>query len=109
VSCDGLGRIASERLACHPFDVVIALSGATELAFLQTDTPTVLIEDANFALLHNYHAHFSSLLESSAYQLHTLQAKGISKADWDTWGQVTSQALAEMLCQQKHLELLMQS
>ena len=74
-------QIASERLAYHPFDVVIALSGATELAFLETDTPTVLIEDANFALLHNYHAHFSSLLESSAYQLHTLQAKGISKAD----------------------------
>ena len=74
-------QIANERLAHHTFDVVIALSGATELAFLETDTPTVLIEDANFALLHNYHAHFSSLLESSAYQLHTLQTKGISKAD----------------------------
>jgi glycosyltransferase involved in cell wall biosynthesis len=74
-------QIASERLARHPFDVIIALSGATEIAFLQTHTPTVLIEDANFALLRNYHAHFSSLLESSVYQLHTIQAKGISKAD----------------------------
>jgi glycosyltransferase involved in cell wall biosynthesis len=74
-------QIASKRLAHRSFDVIIALSGATELAFLQTSTPTVLIEDANFALLRNYHAHFSSLLESSAYQLHSLQAKGISKAD----------------------------
>ncbi len=74
-------QIASERLARHPFDVIIALSGATELAFLQTHTPTVLIEDANFALLRDYHADFSSLLESSVYQLHTIQARGISQAN----------------------------
>ena len=77
----GNAQIASKRLASRSFDVIIALSGATELAFLQTHTPTVLIEDANFALLRDYHAHFSSLLGSSAYQLDTLQAKGISKAD----------------------------
>ena len=75
------GRIASQRLAHGSFDVVVALSGATELAFLQTDVPTVLIEDANFALLHDYHPHFSSLLKSSAYQIDTLQARGISKAN----------------------------
>lgn len=74
-------QIASKRLVHHSFDVIIALSGATELAFLQTDTPTVLIEDANFALLRNYHACFSSLLKSSVCQLDILQAKGISKAN----------------------------
>jgi glycosyltransferase involved in cell wall biosynthesis len=74
-------QIASERLARGSFDLVVALSGAMELAFLQTGIPTVLIEDANFALLRDYHPHFSSLLKSSAYQLDTLQAKGISKAN----------------------------
>ena len=74
-------QIASRRLAARQFDVIIALSGATELAFLYTHTPTVLIEDANFALLRNYHAHFSSLLKSSIYQLDILQAKSIGKAD----------------------------
>jgi glycosyltransferase involved in cell wall biosynthesis len=74
-------QIAFERLRSRPFDVVVAVAGATELAFLQTPLPKVLIEDANFALLHNYHPRFSSLLKSSAHQLAMLQAKGIANAD----------------------------
>jgi glycosyltransferase involved in cell wall biosynthesis len=74
-------HIAAEKLATRPFDVVIAVTGATELAFLHTPLPKVLIEDANFALLQNYYPQFSSLLKSSAHQLDTLQAKGLANAD----------------------------
>ncbi len=73
-------KVATKRLATHSFDVIIALSGATEMAFLETDVPIVLVEDANFAVLHNYHQHFSSLLESSLHQLNDIQARGIRKA-----------------------------
>ena len=74
-------QIAAEKLASRPFDVVIAVTGATELAFLRTPLPKVLIEDANFALLHNYYPQFSSLLKTSARQLDMLQAQGIANAD----------------------------
>src|SRR5579859_5920612 len=74
-------QIAAEKLLSRPFDVVVAVTGATELAFLQTPLPKVLIEDANFALLHDYYPQFSSLLKSSARQLDLLQAKGIANAD----------------------------
>lgn len=74
-------QIAGQRLANQKFDIVVALSGATELAFLQTTAPKILIEDANFALLQNYHAQFSSLLKSSVRQLNMIQTKGIAQAD----------------------------
>ncbi len=73
-------RVADTRLAGRSFDVIFALSGATEIAFLQTAIPIVLVEDANFAVLHGYHQHFSSLLESSAFQVNDIQKRGISKA-----------------------------
>ncbi len=74
-------KVADMRLASGSFDVIFALSGATEIAFLQTDIPIVLVEDANFAVLRGYHQHFSYLLESSAYQIDDIQKRGISKAD----------------------------
>ncbi|GCF06888.1 glycosyltransferase family 4 protein [Dictyobacter arantiisoli] len=74
-------RIAQKRLTDKSFDVVIALSGATEIAYLQTALPVVLVEDANFPLLHGYHQHFSSLLTSSAQQVNEIQARGLARAD----------------------------
>jgi len=74
-------KVADMRLAGEPFDVIFALSGATEIAFLQTDIPIVLVEDANFAVLRGYHQNFSYLLKSSAYQIDDIQKRGISKAD----------------------------
>jgi glycosyltransferase involved in cell wall biosynthesis len=73
-------HLADQRLAQQMVDVVIALCGATELAFLETNVPTILIEDANFALLKNYHAQFSELLGCSARQLEVLQTRSIDKA-----------------------------
>lgn len=74
-------KVADMRLAGGSFDVIFALSGATEIAFLQTDIPIVLVEDANFAVLRGYHQHFSYLLERSADQIDDIQKRGISKAD----------------------------
>ncbi len=74
-------KVANTRLVEQPFDVIFALSGATEIAFLQTNIPIVLVEDANFAVLCDYHQHFSYLLESSAYQIDDIQKRGISRAE----------------------------
>jgi glycosyltransferase involved in cell wall biosynthesis len=74
-------KVADTRLAGRSFDVIFALSGATEIAFLQTKVPIVLVEDANFAVLHGYHQHFSNLLESSAYQINDIQKRGINRAN----------------------------
>ncbi|GCE23428.1 glycosyltransferase family 4 protein [Dictyobacter kobayashii] len=73
--------LASERLAARPFDIIVSLSGATEIAFLKTTLPIVLVEDANFPLLRGYHQHFSALLECSASQVNDIQARGIRNAD----------------------------
>ena len=67
-------------LAEPPYDVIIAPSGGTEIAFLETDTPIVLIEDANFALLQNYYAEYSNLLKRSAYETNALEELAIKKA-----------------------------
>ncbi len=72
---------ADAWLSGRSFDIVVALNGATELAFLQTRIPVALFEDANFAVLHNYYPQFSSLLRGSARQLDTLQRRGIERAD----------------------------
>jgi glycosyltransferase involved in cell wall biosynthesis len=55
-------KIAASRLAGRSFDVIIAPRGTTEVAYLQTDIPIVLVKDATFALMHNYYPNFSNLL-----------------------------------------------
>lgn len=71
---------AARQLAGRSFDVLIAPSGGTEIAFLETDIPIVLIEDANFAALHNYYAEYSNLVKRSRYQTDTLEQFAIDKA-----------------------------
>lgn len=73
-------KVAAAKLAEQSFDVIIAPSGGTEIAFLETDIPIVLIEDANFALLHNYYAEYSNLLKRSAYETNALEELAIKKA-----------------------------
>lgn len=73
-------KAAAPRLAGHDFDVIIAPSGGTEIAFLETDIPVVLIEDANFALLHNYYAEYSNLVKRSAYETNALEQLAVDKA-----------------------------
>ncbi len=73
-------KVVEKRLMGQSFDVIFALSGSTEIAFLETSIPIVLVEDANFAVLCGYHQHFSNLLNFSAYQIDDIQKRSISKA-----------------------------
>jgi len=74
------GRVASKLITGQSFDVIVAPSGTREIAFLNTDIPILLIEDATFALLHNYHQNFSNLLSRSIYETNAVQDLGIQKA-----------------------------
>lgn len=74
-------KVTDKRLAGQSFDVIFALSGSTEIAFLETTIPIILVEDANFAVLYDYHQHFSCLLDCSAYQIDDIQKRSISKAE----------------------------
>src|SRR5256885_2031442 len=51
-------NIVTQRLAGQSFDVIVAPSCGTEIALLETDIPIVLIEDATFAILHNYYPQY---------------------------------------------------
>lgn len=73
-------RIAARRLAKQYFDVIVAPSCATEIAFLETDIPIVLIEDATFALLHNYYPQYRNLLNRSIYEVNVLEELAIKRA-----------------------------
>jgi len=73
-------RIAAQRLARLSVDVIIASSCATEIAFLETDIPIVLIEGATFAQLHNYYPQYSNLLNRSAHEGNMLHELALKKA-----------------------------
>ncbi len=72
---------AAQKLLEHPFDVVVAPASLTEVAFLDTDIPIVLVEDATFALLHNYYPQYSNLTESSVRTMDTISKRAIKKAN----------------------------
>jgi glycosyltransferase involved in cell wall biosynthesis len=73
-------KAVTQELAGRSFDVIMAPSGGTEIAFLETDIPIVLIEDANFALLHNYYFGYSNLLKRSVYETDALERMAIKRA-----------------------------
>ncbi len=73
-------KVVAPQLAGQSFNVIVAPSGGTEIAFLETDVPIVLIEDANFALLHDYYAEYSNLLERSAYEVDVLEKEALQRA-----------------------------
>jgi glycosyltransferase involved in cell wall biosynthesis len=73
-------NILSKKLADQSFDFIFGPSCATEVAFLETDIPIVLTEDANVALLLDYYAQFSHLLKRSHYEANTLEGMGLKRA-----------------------------
>jgi len=73
-------KVVAQRLAERSFDVIVAPTGQSEIAFLETDIPIVLVEDATYGLLLNYHQHYSNLLKRSIYELHTLESLAIKRA-----------------------------
>src|SRR6266702_2997974 len=74
------GKIMPQKLATSDFDVIVAPSCATEIAYLETDIPIVLIEDANFAVLHDYYAQYSNLLKRSLHEVDMLESLALRKA-----------------------------
>jgi glycosyltransferase involved in cell wall biosynthesis len=73
-------KVAERRLAVQSYDVIIAPSGGTEIAFLETEIPIILVEDANFALLQDYYTEYSNLLKRSAFETNTLEELAIKRA-----------------------------
>src|SRR5947207_8172490 len=73
-------KVMGLTLEQRSFDVIVAPSCATEIGFLETDIPIVLIEDATFALLHEYYAQYRTLLTRSVYETDTLDGLAIKKA-----------------------------
>ncbi len=67
-------------LAANSFDVIIAPASTTEIAFIDTDIPIVLIEDATFASLHNYYPQYSALPKNAVREMNFLSEKAIKKA-----------------------------
>ncbi len=73
-------KVVARKLVNQSFDVIVAPSGGTEIAFLKTDIPIVLIEDANFALLRNYYSDYSHLLKRSEREVNALEELAVKKA-----------------------------
>src|SRR2546428_5664132 len=61
-------KIAAQRLAGQRFDVIVAPDCVPEVAFLQTNIPTLLPLDVTFRLQQDYYPEYSHLLAFSAHQ-----------------------------------------
>jgi len=74
-------NVTAQRLRGQSFDVIVAPAGATEIAFLQTDIPIVLVEDATYELLFDYYPICSNLLRRSIYEMNVIQDLALKKAN----------------------------
>src|SRR6266849_5440009 len=73
-------QVLTRRLVGQDFDLIFASSGWTETAFLETDIPIVLVEDANFALLSGYYPEFSNFFPRFQYEVNMLEELALNKA-----------------------------
>ena len=73
-------RIATKKLAGQSFDLIVAPSGAADIAFLKANVPIVLIEDATFPILHNYYPQYSNLLNISIREANAVGQLAINNA-----------------------------
>lgn len=73
-------HVTAQRLAKQSFDVIVSPVGATEIAFLETNIPIVLVEDMTYKLLFDYYPVFSNLTKRSIYEMNTLQDVSLRKA-----------------------------
>ena len=60
--------------------MIVAPAGAQTTAFLKTNIPIVIVDDALYALLFNYHPLYTNLLKRSVYELNTVEKRAIEKA-----------------------------
>jgi hypothetical protein len=56
-------KATAQKIALQAFDVIVAPTGAPEVAFLETDIPIVLVADSTYALLLDYYPEFSNVLK----------------------------------------------
>ncbi len=68
-------------LASDTFDVIFAPGSTTEVAFMHTDIPLVLFEDATFASLRDYYPQYSNLSKRIVRNMNDLADRAIQKAD----------------------------
>jgi glycosyltransferase involved in cell wall biosynthesis len=73
-------KVASQRLAQQPFDVIVAPTGETEIAYLDTDIPIVLVTDSTYHIMDDYYPAFSNILESSYRELESVATRAIHKS-----------------------------
>jgi len=73
-------RIIQKLLVRQRYDFIFAPVGASEIAFLETTTPIILVEDGTFAQLHNYYPGYSRLLSWSARQGHAIEMAAYQNA-----------------------------
>lgn len=71
---------ANVRLHELSLDVIVAAASTSEVAFIETDIPIVLVEDATFAVLHDYYPQYSNLPKSITREMNKLSATAINKA-----------------------------
>ncbi|GHO98018.1 glycosyl transferase [Reticulibacter mediterranei] len=73
-------HMIAAQLAKRRFDLIVAPVAATEIAFLETRIPIILVEDATYGQLINYNAEYTHLLECSKRELHIIEQHALQKA-----------------------------
>ncbi len=73
-------KAGARWLANQSVDLIVAPAGATEIAFLKTDIPIVLVEDATYGQLTGYYPEYSNLLKRSIYERDIIQDRALKKA-----------------------------
>ncbi|MGZ3645180.1 MAG: glycosyltransferase family 4 protein [Ktedonobacteraceae bacterium] len=74
-------KICAHWLAEQTFDVIVSPDGATEIAFLETDIPILLIGDSTHGSLLDYYPEYSHFMKKSVYQIHAVQRLALKNAD----------------------------
>lgn len=75
-----LASAASRHLLKERFDVIVAPASLAQVAFLETDIPVIIVEDATFALLLDYYPQYSDMLSRSIEQMQAVTVRGMRKA-----------------------------
>lgn len=73
-------KAGARWLANQSVDLIVAPAGVIEIAFLETDIPIVLVEDATWGQLIGYYPEYSNLMRRSIYEKKTIQELALKKA-----------------------------
>jgi glycosyltransferase involved in cell wall biosynthesis len=73
-------KIATRQLVGQSFDVIVAPMGWAELAYLETDIPTIFVGDSTLGLLFNFYPACSNLVDVSYREMDTIEKRVTSRA-----------------------------